>query len=233
VASTYEANSAVGLWIATAAPAHPTGLLEVTSMNHSPTSHRGNRPEPSHKDSGDPKEAAIAVDGASGDVGANEQVIDSQPGVSMHELDRLWNWGLHEDELLVNRMSVSLLAQSILLVASVGILTAAHAGTAGRIVEIILDVVGITITASLWHVFTLHADHIKILSDEQRALEPDTALYARIHTKMARRRNRSWVQRHIFGSSRGTKWIMANVISAAILAIWLALLGAAIASVVE
>jgi hypothetical protein len=202
-------------------------------MDHSPTSHRSNRPESTHKDSGDPQEVAVAVEGASRDVGANEQVTGSQPGVSMNDLDRLWNWGLHEDELLVNRMSVSLLAQSILLVAAVGILTAAHAGTADQIVEIILDVAGIAITASLWHVFTLHAGHIKILSDEQKVLEPDNALYARIHKKVAHRRNRSWVQRHIFGSSRGTKWIMANVISAAILVIWLAFLGTAIASVAE
>jgi hypothetical protein len=81
-------------------------------------------------------------------------------------------------------------------------------------------------------VFTLHADHIKILSDEQKDLEPRDALYARIHMKMAESRRRRWAQRHIFGS-KGTKWIMANVISAAILATWLAFLGAAIVSVVK
>ena len=87
----------------------------------------------------------------------------SEPPISTRELDRLWDWGLHEDELLVNRMSVSLLAQSILLVAAVGILTAANAGMADRIVEIVLDIVGLTITVSLWHVFTLHAAHIKVV----------------------------------------------------------------------
>lgn len=176
------------------------------------------------------EESVVAPEAAGQNAGTNEQAIRPESRVRAHELDRLWEWGLHEDELLVNRMSVSLLAQSILLVAAVGILTASNPGMADRAIEIILDMAGITITVSLWHVFTLHADHIKILSGEQKNLEYDDALYVRVHRQIAASRNRSWVQRRIFGASRGTKWIMANVISAAILAIWLAFLGAAIAS---
>ena len=167
---------------------------------------------------------------ADSDSSSSQQEASLTAQASDRELDRLWEWGLHEDELLVNRMSVALLAQSILLVAAVGALTASSANTADRIVEIVLDIVGLVITASLWHVFRLHEGHIKILSYEQRALEPHDAVYARVHRKMADERNRSWIQRRIFGSSRGTKWIMANVLSVAILVTWLAILGAAISS---
>jgi hypothetical protein len=153
-----------------------------------------------------------------------------QPGDDAQELERLWTWGLHEDELLVNRMSVSLLAQSILLVAAVGILAVSSPDAAEKAVEIVLDLAGITITISLWHVFTLHADHIRLLSKVQRDRERRGNVYAHVHELMAESRKNNWMQKNIFGEKRGTKWIMANVISAAILAIWLALLGAAIAS---
>jgi hypothetical protein len=65
----------------------------------------------------------LSAKAAPPDVGPNGKVISPRTYVSTQEQERLWNWGLHEDELLVNRMSVALLAQSILLVAAVGILT--------------------------------------------------------------------------------------------------------------
>jgi hypothetical protein len=185
--------------------ARPSQVVGVRLLDHAATSQRGNGPDPVHKDSPDSTgESVAAAEATCPGGGADKQVASSEPPMSTRELDRLWGWGLHEDELLVNRMSVSLLAQSILLVAAVGILTAANAGMADRIVEIVLDIVGLTITVSLWHVFTLHAAHIKILSDEQKNLEPRDALYARVHSQMAESRERSWVQRHIFGRTRGT-----------------------------
>jgi hypothetical protein len=50
------------------------------------------------------EENVVASEAASQNVGTNEQANRPEPRVSAHELDRLWEWGLHEDELLVNRI---------------------------------------------------------------------------------------------------------------------------------
>ena len=153
----------------------------------------------------------------------------SSPEVRAREVERLWAWGMHEDGLLVNRMSVCLLAESILLVSAVGILVAPSPGFGERLVQFVFDVVGIVITVALWHVFTLHADHIRLVSEELK--NKDAAVYRYIHDLMAARRAGRFMQRRVFRGA-GTKWIMSSFISGAILLIWLALLSAAIAAAV-
>jgi hypothetical protein len=178
---------------------------------------------PSCDDDREPLEDAASSGDSAECNGAGVGESASGPEDRIRQVDRLWAWTLNEDGLLINRMSVSLLAQSILLAAAVGLLTISSPSISERAVQIVLDLVGIVITGALWHVFTLHAAHIRLIGDELDKYDP--AVYGYVHTRMRESRESNFLERAVV-RRRGTKWVIGNVISAAILAIWLTLLAA-------
>jgi hypothetical protein len=120
------------------------------------------------------------------------------------ELGRLWNWAIHEDNLLTTGVSLFLLAQSILIAVTVSLIdTFAGLHPAQHIVRvevfgsaIALDLAGLALTLIFWYHFTINIRGIKVLIG--RLKELDEELYADLARKREEDRSQLWFHRIIF-----------------------------------
>jgi hypothetical protein len=119
------------------------------------------------------------------------------------DIDRLWDYCKHEDNLLATRVSIFLVAQSILIAVaaslintSTGLSRSPHPSLRPEIFGLTatLIVAGLGLTLISWYIFTLNFDSIGITMELLKA-DP---LYFKLMDTRARRRNSRWQFRVIF-----------------------------------
>jgi len=138
---------------------------------------------------------------------------------------------MHEDSLLVSRMSIFVLAEYILLFAVVYLLPQARLGGIPESALLIsLDVGGLLFTLAVWYVTRLNIDHVEQIRAALR--EQDPKMYAALSENISGRRPGIGLDRllgRVFrvgknprtGANRGTKWLLANVVGLVLLALWI------------
>jgi hypothetical protein len=142
---------------------------------------------------------------------------------SVQERDRLWAWGLHEDNLLSTRVSVFLLAQSILIAVTAAVInTFAGFRSSQHLLRaevfglaIALNLAGIALTLIFWYILGLNYRGVKILAARLRSLDE---MYEQLDTKRREDRADYWPYRVIF--HRGANDIINNFLPFVILLIW-------------
>jgi hypothetical protein len=159
----------------------------------------------------------------------------AEPGTETDNIEHLWNFFMHEDDLLATRVSVFLLAQSILIavVASLintvsGLSKASHPALRPELIALclVLTAAGFGFTLIFWYVFVLNFDNIGVTMDLLREVDP---LYVKIATIGAKKRKSRWYFKIIF-RRRGMNWIVINGISSGLIILWLAMAGLLVAS---
>src|SRR5438105_3483791 len=92
-----------------------------------------------------------------------------EPNTEFDEIDRLWDYFMHEDNLLATRVSVFLLAQSILIAVTASLINTvaglSHSSHSALRPEIFgltaaLILAGLGFTLIFWYVFALNFDNI-------------------------------------------------------------------------
>jgi hypothetical protein len=92
---------------------------------------------------------------------------------------RLWNWVMHEDNLLSTRISFFLLAQSILIAvtaALVNTLVGLHGAHHVVRIEVFglaisLDLAGAALTLMFWYIFNMNENGLIILTQRLQAID--------------------------------------------------------------
>jgi len=144
---------------------------------------------------------------------------------SADDIDRLWQWFLHQDNLLATRVSVFLLAQSILIAVTASLInTVAGSSHDSRIpllpeifgLAIAINLAGPALTLVFWYVFKLNYENIGVVTDQLRSLD---RLYVDTGHKEFERRNAHWYFRVLF-RKKGMNWVIVNVLPVGALLIW-------------
>jgi hypothetical protein len=143
------------------------------------------------------------------------------------DIDRLWDYFKHEDNLLATRVSVFLLAQSILIAVAAslintlaGLSRSSHTALRPEMFGLTsaLVVTGLGITLISWYIFTLNFDNIGSTIELLRA-DP---LYLNIVRDRAKKRNSHWYFRIIF-RRRGMNWVVVNGLTFSLAFLWCAM----------
>ena len=138
--------------------------------------------------------------------------------------DLLWQMMWHEDGLLATRLSVFLVAESI-LVAVAATLVNTVAGASHTVkssvrgelfgITISIGLVGIVLTLVFWYVMTLNFDNVGALMDDLKI--DQTGL--RVLNKRVERRGTRWYFRILF-RKKGMNWVISNVLPFIFLFLW-------------
>jgi hypothetical protein len=148
----------------------------------------------------------------------------AQPDAKSNDIDRLWNYFTHEDDLLATRVSVFLLAQSILIAVSASLVNnlAEHSRSSNLALQpeifgltVALIIAGIGLTLIFWYVFSLNYDNIGITMELLRA-DP---LYMKIAHMQSKKRQSRWYFRILF-RRRGMNWAIINGLSVGLIFLW-------------
>jgi hypothetical protein len=136
----------------------------------------------------------------------------------------LWQMMHHEDNLLATRVSVFLVAESI-LIAVAAAMTNTGAGLAHTAkspvrpelfgMTISISLAGLALTLVFWYVLSLNFDNVGALMDELKIDD----LGLRVLRKRAERRNARWHFRIIF-RGKGMNWVISNVLPLIFLFLW-------------
>jgi hypothetical protein len=140
------------------------------------------------------------------------------------ERSRLWNWATHEDDLLTTRVSVFLLAESILIAVTATVVnTFAGLHSARHIVRIevfalaiALDLAGLVLTLIFWYILTLNYRGLKVLVGRLKDLDK---MYADLDKARREDRSKYLYFRTVFHKT-GANDTINNVLPLTILAIW-------------
>jgi hypothetical protein len=154
--------------------------------------------------------------------------------VESDDTDRLWDYFMHEDNLLASRVSVFLLAQSILIAVAASLVntlaglshsshSALRPGMFGLAAAIVLAGLGLVVI--FWYIFTLNFDNIGVTIVQLRA-DP---LYVRLAHEQAKKRNSHWYFRLVF-QKKGMNWTIVNGLPIGLIFLWL-VIGAALLTV--
>jgi hypothetical protein len=146
---------------------------------------------------------------------------------------RLWNWVMHEDNLLSTRISFFLLAQSILIAvtaALVNTLAGLHGAHHFVRVEVFglaisLDLAGAALTLMFWYIFNMNENGLIILTQRLQAIDE---MYRELGKLRRAERQNHWYFRTIFRRN-GPNVAIKNLLAPIVLFIWLAMLIFAVA----
>lgn len=141
--------------------------------------------------------------------------------------DRLWQWGIHEDQMVANWIVVFALIESILVGAAV-LIQSKNLHDAQLVTVLLLECAGLSVTGLLWYVITLHHDFIKTIRVELRSCDP---LYDRIRSAVEHRRRSSWLKGSLFRGDDPLRRVLLQLIFPVFMLIWLGLLVATITQV--
>jgi hypothetical protein len=159
------------------------------------------------------------------------KVPEAQVGVA--EIDRLWEWIRHQDDLLATRASVFLLAQSILIAVAAALINTIANMKYGSVhtvrlevfvLVMIMSVAGLLLAVIFWYVFTLNFITIGTLIDEldRKMYEVNqNNVRLRIKAEITERRRSRWFYRVAF-RQKGMNWMVVNVLPVIFLFLWLA-----------
>jgi hypothetical protein len=141
------------------------------------------------------------------------------------------DWIFHEDDLLAERVSFFLLAQSILVAVAASMLNTLANSSSGRhsphaevlAIAIAIDVAGLSFSVVFWYVFRLNYENIGTIMEERnlaldRTYGPDN-YYAKVQADRQRRRNTRWYARIVF-RGKGMNWIIVNVLPVGFIILW-------------
>jgi len=147
------------------------------------------------------------------------------------EADQLFESLTHQDNLLAARVSVFLLAESILIAVTAALVNTIASIKVGPgssirleifIMAIILGVAGFVLTLIFWYIFTLNFINVGVLLQEldraHAAINPNN-IRLRVKTEIAERRNHRWFYRVAF-RRKGMNWIIVNALPAVFLFLW-------------
>jgi hypothetical protein len=148
----------------------------------------------------------------------------TEPNAESSDIDRLWDYFKHEDNLLATRVSVFLLAQSILIAVTaslintvVGLSRSPHSALRPEIFGLTIAIIlaGLSLTLIFWYVFTLNFDNIGI-TIERMKVDP---LYIKLLQDRAKKRQSHWYFRLIF-QRKGMNWIITNGLPVGLIFLW-------------
>jgi hypothetical protein len=135
----------------------------------------------------------------------------------------LWAWALHEDDLLGARVSVFLLAQSILIAVTAAVInTFAGFRPAQHLLRaevfglaIALNLAGAALTLIFWYILSLNYRGVKILAARLKSLDE---MYEQLDAKRREDRSEYWPYRAIF--RRGANDMINNILPLTVFLIW-------------
>ncbi len=137
----------------------------------------------------------------------------------MNDRDRLWSWVIHEDDVFSARMSLFLVAQSVLIAVTAGIsntlaeLHSAHHAVRVEVfgLAISLDLAGLALTLIFWCIFSMNSRGLAILTERLRGLDD---MYEELENNWQEERLRHWHSRvlHQHGSNQTVKNFLPPVI---------------------
>ncbi|HTZ22971.1 MAG TPA: hypothetical protein VMC83_03160 [Streptosporangiaceae bacterium] len=148
-----------------------------------------------------------------------------------NDIDQLWRWVAHEDDLLASRVSFFLLAQSILIAVTASLVNTvadlSHTAEPSLRPEVFglavaITLAGVALTLVFWYVFWLNFLSVGFAMDELTAImnrRKTDNFRARIHAIRVQRRNANWFFRIVF-RKRGMNWMITNVLPMIILFLW-------------
>jgi hypothetical protein len=151
----------------------------------------------------------------------------TEPTVRMDDIDRLWDNYKHEDNILATRVSIFLVAQSVLIAVAASLINAAiglsrsqHPALRGEVFGLtaVLIIAGLGLTLVSWYIFTLNFDSIGTTLEELKA-DP---LFLRLMDSRARKRNSHWHFRIVF-RRKGMNWVTVNGLPFGLLILWCAM----------
>ena len=155
----------------------------------------------------------------------------SQSSDDDKDIDWLWQWLIHEDNILASRVSFFLVAQSILIAITASLVNSvaglSHASQSSLRQEVFglaiaINVVGVILTIVFWYVLWLNFIGVGASMDELTSVmnrRNDDNIRARIYARRSERRNRSWIYRVFFGK-KGMNWMVTKALPMIILFLW-------------
>jgi hypothetical protein len=157
----------------------------------------------------------------------------TEPKVGSDDTDRLWDFFMHEDNLLASRVSVFLLAQSILIAVAaslvntiVGLSHSSHSILRPEMFGLTAAIVlaGLGLVLIFWYVFTLNYDNIGITIARLKA-DP---LHVQLAREQVKKRNSHWYFRLVF-QKKGMNWVIVNGLPVGLIFLWLVIGGSLLA----
>jgi hypothetical protein len=155
------------------------------------------------------------------------QTTESQ-GTGTSDIDRLWDYFKHEDNLLATRVSVFLVAQSILIAVAASLantLTSLSRSSNSALrsemfgLTAALAITGLSLTLISWYIFTLNFDNI---GGTMERLQADP-LFVKLMADRSEKRNSHWYFRAAF-RKKGINWVVVNGLALSLLFLWCAML---------
>lgn len=151
------------------------------------------------------------------------KLLLAEDAKSNDERDRLWTWALHEDDLLGARVSVFLLAQSILIAVTAAVInTFAGFRPSQHLLRtevfglaIALNLAGIALTLIFWYILNLNYRGVKIIAAQLKNLDK---MYEEVDEKRHKDRVEYWPYSAIF--HRGVNDTINNLLPLTIFLIW-------------
>lgn len=147
------------------------------------------------------------------------------------DIDRLWQWVTHEDDVLASRVSFFLVAQSILIAVTASLVNSvANLSRAADIslrrevfgLAIAINVIGVILTFVFWYVLWLNFLSVGASMDELTSVMNRRSadnIRARVWAARYRRRNNNWIYRVLF-RKKGMNWMVTNVLPVITLILW-------------
>jgi hypothetical protein len=156
-----------------------------------------------------------------------------------NDLDQLWQWLRHENDVLVARVSVFLLAQSILIAVTASLVnTLVGAGDKNSHIKpeifalaLILSLAGLALALLFWYVFLLNFDNIGAVQQELNTTLGDSEnnIWTSVRREQRRRRDDHWSYRLIF-RRKGMNWIIVHALPVGAVILWCAMLAFGLAA---
>jgi hypothetical protein len=145
----------------------------------------------------------------------------------------IWNWIMHEDNLLSTRISGFLLAQSILIAIVATLLNSSielRVADGSIRVELFglvvaLDLAGAALTLVFWYIFNMNENGIVTLTQHLKSVDET---YRKLDDMRRHERENHWYFRTIFHKN-GPNVVIKNLLAPIVLFIWIAMLIFAIA----
>lgn len=88
------------------------------------------------------------------------------------KVDRLWQWGLHEDNLFINRLPFFIIVQTVLFATTVAFIKECiHGRQMLYALTILTEVAGIVFTCVIWYIQLKHEKYIHKIQKKLRKLD--------------------------------------------------------------
>lgn len=149
----------------------------------------------------------------------------SDDEIGSGDRDRLWSWGIHEDQMATNWIVVFALVETILVSTAIDLQSRTAFAGSRVALSLLLNLTGLIITGLLWYVITLHHQFIRVIRIELRSADP---LYDKIRSAVEEARSGSLKQGKLFRGEDPLRVVLLRVIVPLFMVLWVALLAVAL-----